>query len=120
MEEKKSIKDMTVRDVLMTDLYRDYVRNVMEGEVAQQEKSAAAARAQHTRIGRTPLDNLRAKDVWDADKMVNCYGSILDKTLIGFSATERAYIEMVCIEAFRRCVRKMQELEGIDINATKR
>ena len=120
MEEKKSIKDMTVRDVLMTDEYRDEVQHVMEAEAFRQKKAAAEARRQGARINRTPLDSQREKGAWEAEKMVNYYGCILDKSLVGFGATERAYIEMVCFEAFRRVIHRYKEQEGIEDNATKR
>ena len=120
METKKSIKEMTVREVLMTDEYRDEVQRVMDGEVFRQDKAAAEARKQKARMNRTPLDSLREKGAWEAEKMVNYYGCILDKSLVGFGFTERAYIEMVCFEAFRRVIKRYKEQEGIEDNATKR
>ena len=111
---------MTVREVLMTDEYRDEVERVMEGEVFRQDKAAAEARRQGARISRTPLDSLREKGAWEAEKMVNYYGCILDKSLVGFGATERAYIAIVCFEAFRRVIKRHKEQEGIGDNATKR
>ena len=96
----------------MTDEYRDEVQRVMDGEVFRQDKAAAEARKQKARLSRTPLDSLREKGAWEAEKMVNYYGNILNKSLVGFGATERAYIEMVCFEAFRRIVQRHQEQEN--------
>jgi len=120
METKKSIKEMTVREVLMTGEYRDEVQRVMDGEVFRQDKAAAEARKQKARLNRTPLDSLLEKGAWEAEKMTDYYACILDKSLVGFGATERAYIEMVCFEAFRRVIQRYKEQEGIEDNATKR
>ena len=104
----KELNEMTVRDVLELKEYQRQMGQVMVGEVFNQNRAAQEAKKQGARLARTPLDNLRDKGVWTADKMVDLYGSVLNKTLLGFGATERAYIQLVGFEAFRRTLDKLK------------
>ena len=107
----KELKEMTVRDVLMLDEFKRQMLQVMDGEMAAQEKAAYNASKQGARISRTPQDRLRERKVWEPDLMVEYFGSVLNKSLIGFSAAEREYIYLVGMEAFRRTMKKLQEQE---------
>ena len=109
--EKKELKDLKVRDVLMMDEFRGQLLQVMDAEVDSQRRAASNARAQGARLNRTPLDRLRERDLWHEDQMVDYFGSVLNKSLIGLSASEREYIYLVGMEAFRRTMKKLQEQE---------
>ena len=98
---------MTVRDVLMLDEFRAQMLQVMDGEYDHQRRAAAEARKNGCRINRTPLDSLRERDVWHADEMIEYFGSVLNKSLIGFSAAEREYISLVGMAAFKRTMQKL-------------
>ena len=102
------LKDMTVRDVLQLDLFKEQMQRVMDQEVGSQEKAAVNAHRQGARINRTPLDRLRERKAWDAEQMVEFFGSVLNKSLIGFSAVEREYIRLVGMEAFNRTIKTLQ------------
>lgn len=102
------LKEMTVCDVLQLAEYKSQMEQVMAGEEFNQSRAAQKAANQGARLARTPLDNLREKNVWNADTMIDLYGSALNKTLIGFSANERAYIMLVGFEAFSRTVKKLE------------
>lgn len=109
--EKKELKDLKVRDVLMMDEFRNQLSQVMDAEVDSQCRAASNAMAQGARLNRTPLDRLLERDVWHEDQMVDYFGSVLNKSLIGLSASERGYIYLVGMEAFRRTMKKLQEQE---------
>lgn len=107
----KELKEMTVRDVLLMDEFKLQMSQVMEGEVDRQHKAEHEARAKGCRINRTPLDRLCDREAWEPETMIEYFGSIMNKSLIGFSAAEREYIYLVGMEAFKRTMQKLQEQE---------
>ena len=109
--ENKELKELKVRDVLMMDEFRVQISQVMEAEVFNQSKAEKEARAKGCRINRTPLDRLCARKVWEPETMIEYFGSVLNKSLIGFSAAERDYIYLVGMAAFKRTMQKLQEAE---------
>ena len=109
---EKELKEMTVRDVLLQPEYLEQLQEVMDGEVWNQQKAGAEARKQELRIGRTPLDRLREAEVWEAENIRDYFGAVLNKSLVGFGAAEREYINLVGMAAFRRTVVKLKEKES--------
>lgn len=105
------LKDMKVKDVLQMDEFLAEMQQVMDIEAGSQEKAAVNAHRQGARISRTPLDRLRERKVWDAGQMADLFGAVLGKSLIGFSASDRQYIYLVGMEAFKRTMQKLQEKE---------
>lgn len=114
----KKLKELTVRDVLLMDEFRVQMSQVMDGEVFNQRKALEAAKAQGCTINRTPLDRLRDRGVWEPETMIEYFGSVLNKSLIGFSATERQYIYLVGMAAFKRTMQKLQDQEKTDAAAS--
>ena len=110
--DKKELKELKVRDVLLMDEFMEHLSQVMDMELAAQEKAGYNASKQGARINRTPLDRLRERKVWEPEQMVEYFGSVLNKSLIGFSAAEREYIYLVGMAAFKRTMQKLQEQEN--------
>lgn len=108
---EKELKDMTVREVLLLDEFVNQLQQVMDGEVFNQERAAQEAKKQGCRLGRTPLDRLREKQVWQVEQVRDFFGATLNKSLVGFGAEERNYIYLVGMAAFKRTVTKLQKQE---------
>lgn len=111
MEKEKSLKELTVRDVLTMPLFEKYMQEVIDGEVFTHRKAQTEATTKGLRLQRTPLDSMRERDLLHGDKMVDLYGAVLDKSLIGFSSSERIYISQIGKEAFMRTMYKLKEKE---------
>lgn len=105
------LKDLKVRDVLMMDEFKRQIAEVMDAEFDNQRRAMYDAKAQGARLARTPLDRLRERDAWHMEMMVDYFGNVLNKTLIGFSSQERDYIYLIGMAAFKRTMRKLQEQE---------
>lgn len=103
------LKEMKVKDVLQLDEFRHEMQQVMDAEVCGQEKAAYQASRQGARLSRTPLDRLRDRKAWDVDSMIDYFANVLNKTLIGFSSSERNYIYLVGMAAFKRTMTKLKE-----------
>lgn len=106
---KEELSKLKVGDVLALPEFRHYLQEVMNGEEFSQNQAAFEASKKGARLGRTPLDNLRDKQAWNVEKLPEYFGSVLNKSLIGFSASERDYIYLVGMAAFNRTMQKLQE-----------
>jgi hypothetical protein len=63
------------------------------------------------------LDSLRAKGVFNADKLIELYEAILHKSLLGFSSAERRYIESIALVALGRTLESLRvPAEGKDLS----
>lgn len=107
----KELKDMTVREVIMMPRFVKYMKEVIDGEVFNQRQAQTEAITKGMMLKRTPLDSLRDRGMLDAERMVDLYGAILDKSMIGFSAAERGYIYLIGMTAFKRLMVRLQEEE---------
>ena len=107
--EKDDLNKMTAREVLESEKFMEKMRSVMELEVFGQWKAAMEAVRLGTRICRTPLDSLRERGVWVPEQMVELYRAVACKALIGFSSSERRYIRLVGMEAYRLTLLWMKE-----------
>lgn len=106
---KEELQTLTVRDVILQQEFKDYVQAVMDMEIGHREKMQRQAIAEHRPLGRTVVDNLMEKDAWNADKIVDCFGAILDKSCIGLSASEREYIHLLGMNAFNRTMQMFRD-----------
>lgn len=98
----KELKDMTVRDVIMQPGFVRYLDEVIKGEASNYRTAELQALVTGRRLQRTAYDSLTERNVMEGARMVDLYGAVLDKSLVGFSAEERRYIEMIGNEAYRR------------------
>ena len=108
------LKDLKVKDVLTSSMYEAELIKQMEIEETMQTR---AIRQGVTR--RTVLDRLRARNVWKSDALLLLYVRILDKSLTGYSAAERKFINDVCWLAYRRTMRKAMREEQEGLNEMK-
>ena len=98
----KELKDMTVREVIMQPGFVRYLDEVIKGEASNHRTAELQALVTGRRLQRTAYDSLTERKVMEGARMVDLYGAVLDKSLVGFSAEERRYIEMIGNEAYRR------------------
>lgn len=106
----KTIEKMTVKDVITSDVFREEVQRQMIIE----EQSQTDAIARLGRMNRTPLDRLRERGDFRVERIIELYTAIISKTLLGYSAAERTYINNVCLLAMQRT---LQRLEGKEKNS---
>ena len=107
--EREEMNRMTAREVLESEKFMEKMRSVMELEVAGLRTAAMEARRMGARISRTPLDSLRDRGVWVPEQMVELYMAVICKALVGFSSSERRYIRLVGMEAYRLTLLWMKE-----------
>lgn len=108
---EKKLNEMTVRDVITMPMFAKYVGDVIEGELSCHRNAKLEALSRGLILHRMAIDSLQERGVMDAEKMVDLFGSVLDKSLIGFSMSEREYIEFIGILAFKRYMLKLYEEE---------
>ena len=108
---EKKLNEMTVRDVITMPMFAKYVGDVIEGELSYHRNAKLEALSRGMILHRSAIDSLQERGVLDAEKMVDLFGSVLDKSLIGFSQSEREYIEFIGILAFKRYMLKLYEEE---------
>lgn len=100
---------MTVMELTETDVFRKHVRQLLENEMDSHQRAAERAVAMKMRLQRTPIDRMMEKGVMDEDRMIELFRAVLNKSLIGFSAEERAYIYLLGYQAGTRAT---MELKG--------
>lgn len=101
---EEELKQLKVKDIIaMPDFMEEMKRQLSIEENTQTE---AILRGNYKR---TPLDRLRERGVFKAEKMVELYTRVLDKTLIGFSNQERTYINGIGILVFSRVLKRLQD-----------
>ena len=102
------LKEMKVADVLMTEEYAKEMK--MEMEWRQDLQTRAIGKFGMT--GRTVLDRLRERGVYNPELMAKMYGLILQKRLDGFPRMERDYIEDIGRRAYVRTIEVLKRKEG--------
>ena len=101
---QEELEKLKVKDVIaMPDFIEELKRQV------DLEESSNTEALKKGRLKRTPLDSLRDKGVFNAEKLAQLFESILKKTLLGFGANERQYIYSLCMLAFSRVMVKLQK-----------
>lgn len=102
---------MTVGDIIRLPEFMEKLKYVIDGEVSNQRKAMTEAVTRGMRLQRTPLDSLRERCVLEAEKIAELWEAIICKRLIGFSAGERNYIDLLGLTAYKRTVIKLREDE---------
>ena len=108
---EKKLNEMTVRDVITMPMFAKYVGDVIDGELSCHRKVKLEAISRGMRLHRMAIDSLQERGVLEAEKMVDLFGAVLDKSLVGFSQSEREYIYFIGILAFKRYMLKLYEEE---------
>lgn len=106
---KEEIEKLTVRDVIGMDVFAREMELQVNAEQSEHTKAVIMAGKMGLVYKRMPIDNLRDKGVFDGSQMVQLFAAVVDKTLLGFSATEREYIRNVGLVCFGRVLRHLQE-----------
>ena len=101
---EEELKWLTLGEVI----HMDEFRKEMEWQVSVEERTQTKA-IQQGYVNRTPLDSLRAKGVFNADKLIELYEAILNKSLLGFSSTERQYIERIALVVLGRVLKSLRK-----------
>ena len=101
---KEELQQLKVKEVIaMPDFIEELKRQI------DLEEDSHTKALQKGRLKRTPLDSLRDKGVFHAEKMAQLFARVLDKKLIGFSAMERQYIHSLGMLSFARVITKLQK-----------
>ena len=101
---ESELKWITLGEVI----HMDEFRKEMEWQVSVEENAQTKA-IEKGYYNRTPLDSLRAKGVFNADKLIELYEAILHKSLLGFSSAERKYIESIVLVALGRTLQSLRD-----------
>ena len=101
---EEELKGLTLGEVI----HMNEFRKEMEWQVSVEERTQTKAIKQGY-VNRTSLDILRAKGVFNADKLIELYEAILNKSLLGFSSTERQYIERIALVVLGRVLKSLRD-----------
>ena len=108
---EKKLNEMTVRDVITMPMFAKYVGEVIEGELSCHREAKLEALSRGLILHRMAIDSLQERGALEAEKMVDLFGAVLDKSLVGFSMSEREYIYFIGMLAFKRYMLKLYEEE---------
>jgi len=106
---KEELAKLTVKDVIRMDAFKVELEKQLDLEQDNQTKEVKRAATMGCRLKRTPLDSLRDKGVFNAERMADLFESVLNKSLLGFGANERQYIHNLGMLAFARVMTKLQK-----------
>ena len=101
---EEELKGLTLGEVI----HMEEFRKEMEWQVSVEENAQTKA-IEKGHYNRTPLDSLRAKGVFNADKLIELYEAILNKSSLGLSSTERKYIESIALIALGRTLENLRD-----------
>ena len=101
---EEELKGLTLGEVI----HMEEFRKEMEWQVSVEENAQTKA-IEKGHYNRTPLDSLRTKGVFNADKLIELYEAILHKSLLGFSSQERRYIESIALIALGRTLENLRD-----------
>jgi hypothetical protein len=106
---KEELEKLKVKDVIgMPDFLDEMRRQIMFEERSQTQELL------NGRLNRTPLDSLREKKVFNAERMTQLFEGVLNKSLLGFSSSERTYIYSIGMFAFTKLMMKLQKEVNTD------
>lgn len=100
------LNKLKARDVVRMPMFL----KEMERQVAIEQQTQTEA-IKRGLLKRTPLDRLRERGVFNGEKMVELYEAVMDRSLIGFSAAEREYINRIGLLVFGRVLSKLRNEE---------
>lgn len=103
------LKNMTVGELLDSELFRKELQVQVDNEVASHDKMAREAFYLGMRLQRSPHQRLRDKGVFNVDDLVAAYKMIICKQAKDYSSAERTYIKQVVMMAYWRVVETLQK-----------
>ena len=106
------MKQMTVDELIGTEVFREEVEKQLEMEKASHKDAALRAIEQGLRLKRSPFDSLTERGIMDdADEVVRLFRGILQCAVVGMSSAERRYISDMCYLAGKRAVLRIKDEE---------
>ena len=104
------MKQMTVDELIGTEVFREEVEKQLEMEKSSHKDAALRAIEQGVRLKRSPFDSLMERGIMDdADEVVRLYRGVLNRAVVGLSASERNYISDLGYIAGRRAALRLKE-----------
>ena len=104
------MKQMTVDELIGTEVFREEVEKQLEMEKASHKDAAVRAIEQGLRLKRSPFDSLTERGIMDdADEVVRLYRGVWNCAVVGLSSSERNYISHMGYIAGRRAVLRLKE-----------
>ena len=106
------MKQMTVDELIGTEVFREEVEKQLEMEKSSHKDAALRAIEQGVRLKRSPFDSLVERGIMDdADEVVRLYRAILKRNAVGFSVSQRIYIFEMCHVAGRRACMRLKDTD---------
>ena len=104
------MRQMTVDELIGTEVFREEVWKQLEMEKASHKEAAVGALKQGVRLKRSPFDSLVERGIMDdADEVVRLYRGVLNRVVVGLSSSERNYISALVYIAGRRAALRLKE-----------
>lgn len=103
----KTVADLTIADVLQMREYYDAMKEYIAELDKLRKDAEIAAMNRNTTLCRCDIDRLREKGVWNPGDMTVAYAKAMEKTLTGFSSSERAFIKDVGTDVFNKVMAKL-------------
>lgn len=104
------MKQMTVDEMIGTEVFREEVVKQLELEKKSHKEAAVGALKQGVRLKRSPFDSLMERGIMDdADEVVRLYRGVLNRAVVGLSSAERNYISALGYIAGRRAALRLKE-----------
>lgn len=103
----KTVADLTIADVLQMREYYDAMRDYISELDKLRRDAEIAAKNRNTTLCRCEIDRLREKGIWNPGDMTVVYAKAMEKTLTGFSSSERAFIKDVGTDVFNKVMAKL-------------
>ena len=106
------MKQMTVNELIGTEVFREEVEKQLEMERKSHKDAAVRAIERGVRLKRSAIDSLTERGIMDdADEVVRLFRGILQCAVVGLSSAERRYIADMCYLAGRRAVLRIKDEE---------
>lgn len=100
-------EELKIIDVLNEPAFKTNIDKVI-GEI----DAARSKRDPFQQYKRNVVDRLKERGAWDSETLAYLYTEVLEKRLEGYSSMERAAIEGIGDEAFKRTFEWMKKRQG--------
>lgn len=101
---KEELNAIKVKDIIRMPEFK----KAIELQMAIEEKTHTEA-ILSGQYKRTPLDNIRERGLFEADKIKELFEGILNKSVIGLSSREREYVYGIGFAAYCKVITKLKE-----------
>lgn len=113
VQTKKWLKTASITDVVSHELFDANMRCVIDDLKNQRAKDEVKAQDKGGRLKSHPIEHLIDEGVFNSKDMKELFIHSLQKTLIGYSRRERAFIRDVGMMAFNRTMIQLQRKAGM-------